>query len=66
VGLEELRFIVDSSALAVLQKHVNLSSYGTAVMEKHHSKLTPYGLVERRDGQSMQLAEEPGPEMVMM
>ena len=66
VGLEELRFIVDSSALTVLQKHVNLSSYGTAVMEKHHSKLTPYGLVERRDGQSMQLAEEPGAEMVMM
>ena len=66
VGLEELRFIVDSSALAVLQKHVNLSSYGTAVMEKDNSKLTPYGLVERRDGQSMQLAEEPGPEMVMM
>lgn len=66
VGLEELRFIVDSSALTVLQKHVDLSSYGTAVMEKHHSKLTPYGLVERRDGQSMQLAEEPGAEMVMM
>ncbi len=66
VGLEELRLIVDSSVLPVLQKHVNLCGYGNAVMEEHHSRLTPYGLVERRDGQSMQLAEEPGPRMTMM
>lgn len=66
VGLEELRFTVDSSVLPVLLKHINLCGYGNSVMEIHNSKLTPYGLVERRDGQAMQLTAETGPKMTMM
>lgn len=66
VGLEELRYSIDSESLKILQKHVNLYNYGCDVMEANHSKLTPYGLVERRDGQSMQLTEEKSPGMVMM
>ena len=59
VGLEELRYTIDSEALKILQKHVNFYNYGCDVMEINHSKLTPYGLVERRDGQSMLLEEKP-------
>lgn len=66
VGLEELRYTIDSEALKLLQKHVNLYGYGCDVMELNHSKLTPYGLVERRDGQSMQFVEEKSPDIVMM
>ena len=66
VGLEELRFTVDISVLPVLLKHINLCGYGNSVMEIHNSKLTPYGLVERRDGQAMQLTAETGPKMTMM
>ena len=65
VGLEELRYTIDSEALKILQKHVNFYNYGCDVMEINHSKLTPYGLVERRDGQSMQLLEEKPQGMVM-
>ena len=65
VGLDELRFIVDSEALKILQKHVNLYNYGNAVMEEHHSKLTPYGLVERKDGE-MQMFFDGKPQGMVM
>ena len=65
VGLDELRFIVDSEALKILQKHVNLYNYGNAVMEEHHSKLTPYGLVERKDGEMQMFFDEKPQGMVM-
>lgn len=58
VGLEELRYTVNSEALKILQKHVNLYNYGNAVMEEHHSRLTPYGLVERRDGEMQMFFDE--------
>ena len=65
VGLDELRFIVDSEALKILQKHVDLYNYGNAVMEEHHSKLTPYGLVERKDGEMQMFFDEKPQGMVM-
>ena len=65
VGLDELRFIVVSEALKILQKHVNLYNYGNAVMEEHHSKLTPYGLVERKDGEMQMFFDEKPRGMVM-
>ncbi len=58
VGLEELRYTIDSEALKILQKHVNLYAYGNDVMELNHSKLTPYGLVERRDGEMQMFFDE--------
>ena len=58
VGLEELRYTIDSEALKMLQKHVNLYGYGCDVMEQNHSKLTPYGLVERRDGEMQMFFDE--------
>ena len=58
VGLEELRYTIDSEALKLLQKHVDLYGYGCDVMEHNHSRLTPYGLVERRDGEMQMFFDE--------
>jgi len=58
VGLEELRYTIDSEALKLLQKHVDFYGYGCDVMEYNHSKLTPYGLVERRDGEMQMFFDE--------
>ena len=65
VGLEELRYTIDSEALKILQKHVNLYAYGNDVMELNHSKLTPYGLVERKDGEMQMFFDEKPQGMVM-
>lgn len=58
VALEELHLIVDDKALPILQKHVNLDSYGRELIAANHAAMTPYGLVERRDGQPIQAPEE--------
>ena len=50
VAIEELRFIVDEHSRSILQKHVVLYNYGQDVMAAHNALLTPYGLVQRRDG----------------
>lgn len=58
VGLEELRYTMDSEALKILQKHINLYAYGNDVLELNHSRLTPYGLVERKDGEIQMFFDE--------
>lgn len=58
IGLEELRYTMDSEALQILQKHINLYAYGNDVMALNHSRLTPYGLVERKDGEMQMFFEE--------
>lgn len=65
VGMDELGFIVDSEALAILKKHVDLSAYGNAVIEAYKTAMTPYGLVGRRDGEPMRLIENDQPKMMM-
>lgn len=50
VAMEELRCIVDRDSLSILKKHVNLSGYGRDLIAAGHTAMTPYGLVERRDG----------------
>ena len=57
VAVEELRFIVDEHSRSILQKHVVLYNYGQDVMAAHNALLTPYGLVQRRDGEPI-LSEE--------
>lgn len=59
VAIEELRLIVDDKALSILQKHVNLYNYGRELITANHASMTPYGLVERQDGQPIQAPEEP-------
>jgi hypothetical protein len=58
VAMEELRFIVDERSLAILKKHVNLFNYGRDLMDEYHAAMTPYGLVQRRDGEMLQSLDE--------
>lgn len=51
VTAEELRLIVGEQSLAILKKHVSLYNYGRDVMAENNAALTPYGLVQRRDGE---------------
>ena len=68
VAIEELRFIVDEHSRSILQKHVVLYNYGQDVMAAHNALLTPYGLVQRRDGEPIRSeetqAENAGMEMM--
>ena len=68
VAIEALRFIVDEHSRPILQKHVVLYNYGQDVMAAHNALLTPYGLVQRRDGEPIHSeetqAENAGMEMM--
>lgn len=68
VAVEELRFIVDEHSRSILQKHIVLYSYGKDVMASNNALLTPYGLVQRRDGEPIRSeemqAEKAGMEMM--
>ena len=61
VALEDLRSTVDEPTLSLLLPHVYLEDYGMAIMESENAMMTPYGLVECRDG-SMLLAPEDKPD----
>ena len=58
VAAEELRFIVDEQSLATLKKHVNLFNYGLDVIQENNAMMTPYGLVQRRDGEMLLSLDE--------
>ena len=58
VASEELRLIVDEQSLSTLKKHVNLFNYGMDVIKENNAAMTPYGLVQRRDGELIQTMEE--------
>ena len=60
VAAEELRFTVDERSLSTLKKHVNLFNYGKDLIQESNASLTPYGLVQRRDGQPRQSIEHGG------
>ena len=65
IGREELRFLMDNDAAELAMQHMNLLTYGKAVMERHHSVLTDYGTVERRDGQPIH-RQDPEPPTFQM
>ena len=68
MAVEGLRFIVDEQSRSSLQKHVVLYNYGKDVMAAHNALLTPYGLIQRRDGEPIRSeetqAENAGMEMM--
>ena len=49
----ELHVNMDDREAELLLPFVDLRGYGLALLEKYNSVLTPYGLVERRDGQPL-------------
>lgn len=57
VAENELRLALGDAAADLLLPCVNLWRYGEAMLQKYGSTVTEYGLVERREGQTM--AEQP-------
>ena len=45
-------------SLSILKKHVSLYNYGLDVMAANNAVLTPYGLVQRRDGNELLQSQE--------
>jgi len=58
VALGELHTMMDKASVETLLPHLKLYSYGLDIMRHDNSELTPYGLVERGDGQPLQ-AQQP-------
>lgn len=58
VAAEELRFIVDEQSLTTLKKHVDLFNYGRDIIQETNAMMTPYGLVQRRDGEMLLSLDE--------
>ena len=52
-AIDELHFMLSDHAVDLLLPHVNLFSYGNAVIQEDHAALTPYGLLHRADYQPM-------------
>ena len=50
----ELHVSMDDREAELLLPFVDLHGYGLALLERYNSVITPYGLVERRDGQPLQ------------
>lgn len=53
-----MRFLLDAQALSALKKHVDLYNYGIDIVASSNAVLTPYGLVERMDGELIQCPEK--------
>lgn len=51
---EELAFILPEKAAKMILPHINLHTYGQALLASRSNIQTEYGLLERRDGQSIQ------------
>lgn len=60
LGMDQLRFSLTDESIALLKKHVNLEAYGEDIRKDENSELTPYGLIQREDGQPvMEAKNEP-------
>lgn len=57
---EELSVTLCDPEAETLLPHVNLQSYGEALIEQCGGKLTGYGLIERTDGQPIQAPQQGG------
>lgn len=65
VAKEQLKCIVGQKEAALLEKHLNLYSYGEALIEQDHGVLTMYGYFLRRDGEPILTPQQPKAEMEM-
>ena len=65
VALDELRFTLDKRSLSILQKHVDLCAYGSNLIVSNNATLTPYGVVQRKDGFPLQDIASNAPQMTM-
>lgn len=65
VALDELRFTLDERSLSILQKHVDLCAYGSDLIVSNNATMTPYGVVQRKDGFPLQDIASNAPQMTM-
>ena len=54
----ELNAMLGEKDAALIIQHVNLFNFGKALLEQHNTAVTPYGRLERRDGQPIQAMEQ--------
>lgn len=58
VARGELSAALTKPEVEMIAPHLNLYQYGQALVQKRNGSLTPYGLLERRDGQPIQAMED--------
>ena len=57
-GQSELQFYLGKEEMERLLPYVNLRGYGKAAMEHLHDQLTPYGTIQRQDGEPIVSMEQ--------
>ena len=65
VARGELKVTMAESDAEILLPHVNLYTYGEALLQSQHAILTEYGVIERQDGQPMLTQQSQETEMKM-
>ena len=65
VARGELKVTMAESDAEILVPHVNLYTYGEALLQSQHAILTEYGVIERQDGQPMLTRQSQEMEMKM-
>ena len=58
----ELNAMLGEKDAGLIIQHLNLYAYGKALLEQENAAITPYGRLQRRDGQPIQTMEQE-PEM---
>lgn len=62
---DDLRFSLDESTADILLPHVNLFAYGQELLKVYQSAVTPYGVIQHKDGCPLQQLTEQTPEPTM-
>lgn len=55
---DELRFSVSEDTAELLKKHLNLYQYGQDILKQENAAITSYGLIQRGDGQPVNIMEQ--------
>ena len=54
----ELNAMLGEKDAGLIMRHLNLYAYGKALLEQENAAITPYGRLQRRDGQPIQAMEQ--------
>ena len=58
VARDELKVVICDEDAETLLPHINLPSYGRALLERDHAIITGYGLLERKGEEPVQRMEQ--------
>lgn len=65
LGRDELRYALDEKTFEMLWRHVDLHSYGKELLADRNGAMTPYGAIQRRDCEVIQVPSDPQNTMEM-